>query len=235
MYALVSMNVLCGTFGLVCVKWWIPRELARRNLPNPDVRRGNTGAELLFIVLHNGLVASFSVVCFLVRSPRLAMYIFCFEIGHEVFDALAVNRRLDPETILHHVFAPLVMFASMQTTVDVRVLCTLCFGVDFSGACLGYMKYILRYQRPQNPQRLYRLMSYIYVPCRVIIPWACSLLIWWDLYHMDPIPSWSQNYAWAMCLLNALNFYFCIVIISRSRSANNRIHYLEDMEEKYTR
>eukprot|EP00397_Hematodinium_sp_SG-2012_P046417 GEMP01052435.1.p1 GENE.GEMP01052435.1~~GEMP01052435.1.p1 ORF type:complete len:253 (-),score=36.96 GEMP01052435.1:713-1471(-) len=232
--ATTSMSVLCVCVGFACTQWWIPSILRAKNIQNPPVTRGRSGAELLFIVLHNGLVALMSLVGFFFGSPQFALYTFCIEIGYEVFDSIALRHRLDPETVMHHMLSPMVMFFSMQTTVDVRVLLILCFGIDFSGAVLGLGKYILRYHRPKNPQRIYQIFSYVYFPCRIVIPGIATPLICMNLYHKEKWPSWSQNYVWAIFVLNALNVYFFVLICNRAKTANVHIQQLEDLESKQT-
>eukprot|EP00913_Durusdinium_trenchii_P007541 g7086.t1 len=53
--------------------------------------RKRTGAELLFIVVHNSAVASLAMLAWAFGWPSLALHAFCLEIGYEVFDSFSLG------------------------------------------------------------------------------------------------------------------------------------------------
>lgn len=204
----------------------------------PQLRK-RTGAELLFIAVHNGAVTLLAMLAWLLGLPSLALHAFCLEIGYEIFDSISLGlKRMEPETLIHHIVSPICIICSTQTDVDFRVLCHLCVCIDVSGALLGYSKFLLRYSH-LSPCLIYRRLFWAYTALRVVFPLIDSIIIVTrevtsrgGFLQMSGIletkmpaqysaafgrTDWTQLYFWAMAVLNAFNIYFCLVIRARSR------------------
>mmetsp|Transcript_45752 Transcript_45752/g.83805 ORF Transcript_45752/g.83805 Transcript_45752/m.83805 type:complete len:311 (-) Transcript_45752:14-946(-) len=223
---------------------WLPTPpLPPADKPLPSHRR-RTASELLFIVFHNGLVVIGSMLAWLFGSPCLGLCTFCFEIAYEVCDAYSLGlARLEPETLLHHLVAPICIFCSMSTKIDVRVLCHLSICIDASGAILGFSKFLLQYAHV-SAGMVYRRLLYIYVVLRVVLPFIDTGIIVQDclvanggflriktygdasmpmLQHDD----WMQLYFWAMAVMDAFNAYFCWVIWVRAGKSGASLVHLQ--------
>uniref|UniRef100_A0A7S1RDS0 TLC domain-containing protein n=1 Tax=Alexandrium catenella TaxID=2925 RepID=A0A7S1RDS0_ALECA len=192
--------------------------------------------ELLFIVVHNGAVSFLAALAWAVGSPSLALYAFSLEVGYEVFDTYSLRlRRLEPETLIHHVVSPICILCSTQTQVDYRVLCHLCICIDVSGAVLGYSKFLLHYAHV-SASRVYRRLMWIYGLLRVVLTLIDTTIIIREeiiarggLFVVSSIideegkymalakTDWTQLYFWAIAVLNAFNVYFFCVIRARAQ------------------
>lgn len=206
----------------------------------PQLRKRNA-AELLFIFVHNMAVTVMAAVAWMLGWPSLALHAFSLEVGYEIFDTLSLGmKRMEPETLLHHIVSPICILCSTQTDVDFRVLCHLCICIDLSGAILGYCKFLLRYSH-QSASLIYQRLFWIYLPLRVILPLIDTAIIvsrevskrggLLPMRHLtgtDHIAGlgrtdWTQLYFWAMAVLNAFNLYFCLVIRARARLPANLV------------
>jgi len=197
--------------------------------------RKRTAGELLFIAVHNSVVSLLAILAWLLRMPSLALHAFMLEVGYEIFDTFSLGpQRLEPETLIHHIVSPICIICSTQTDIDFRVLCHLCVCIDFSGAILGYCKFLLRYAHVSSTL-VYHRLSWVYAVLRVALPLVDSVIIVRNrivarggLFRWSEIPTngefahfgqtdWTQLYFWAMAVLNAFNAYFWLVIRSRAR------------------
>jgi len=199
--------------------------------------RKRSAAELLFIALHNGTVALMAAAAWLIGSPTLALHAFSLEVGYEIFDTFNLGpARLEPETLIHHIVAPICIICSTQTDVDFRVLCHLCICIDFSGAVLGYCKFLLRFAHVSSAQ-VYRRLGYVHGLMRVFLPLVDTVIIVrnsivarggffrWNSLDLESSShramwaqtDWTQLYFWAMAVLNAFNAYFWCVIRARAK------------------
>jgi hypothetical protein len=240
----LAINVsICSLFGYILTGTPVLLRITSRF--QNDVReeaweeaagaRKRTAAELLFIVVHNAFVAFLAAVAWICMSRTLAFHAFCLEIGYEVFDAVSLGKRLEPETLIHHFVSPICIICSMQTDIDFRVLCHLCFCIEFSGAILGYCKFLLTYTHC-SPTLIYRRLTLIYAVLRVALPLIDTAIIVFaaikargGLLAMRRFKSgldegaffgpndWTQLYFWAMAMLDAFNLYFFLVIRARAR------------------
>lgn len=195
-----------------------------------------TGAELLFISVHNSAVSTLAVLAWLLGLPSLALHAFTLEVAYEIFDTWSLGAaRMEPETLIHHIVSPICILCSTQTDVDYRVLCHLCICIDVSGAVLGLAKFLLRFSHI-SPSLIYRRLLVVYVVLRVVLPLMDTAIIvhrevstkgglFSRLSSLDAAGTqlalgktdWTQLYFWAMAVLNAFNIYFCLVIRSRAR------------------
>lgn len=248
--SVVVATSLCSVAGYYLTRCSVILRLCSRWMPQlrdeawiEDMEsKGGTGAhrkrsaaELLFIALHNGAVAVLAAVAWLFNSPSLALHAFCLEVGYEIFDTFNLGpARLEPETLIHHIVAPICILCSTQTDVDFRVLCHLCFCIDFSGAVLGYSKFLLRFAHVSSAKVYHRLM-WVHGLLRVALPFIDTAIIVvnqviargglfrlgrMDLDATHPVWSqtdWTQLYFWAMAVLNAFNAYFWFVIRARAK------------------
>lgn len=199
--------------------------------------RKRSAGELLFIALHNGTVCLMAALAWLFGSPTLALYAFSLEVSYEIFDTFNLGPgRLEPETLIHHIVSPICILCSTQTDVDFRVLCHLCICIDFSGAVLGYSKFLLRFAHVSSAQ-VYRNLAYVHGAFRVFLPLIDTVIIvrnsivargglfHWNHMDLDLDSShamwaqtdWTQLYFWAMAVLNAFNVYFWYVIKARAK------------------
>ncbi len=140
----VGTCLACG-----CTLVYVLGYLFCRNMEFRE-KYGRTTTELYFIVLHNSLGCLFAALAWFFLSRRLALMTFCYEIGYQLFDGVALYRRygkLDPETFLHHTFSPMCILFSTQTTIDMRVLCHLSLCIHISGVCMTVGKIKIRYYR----------------------------------------------------------------------------------------
>ncbi|CAD7973107.1 unnamed protein product [Amoebophrya sp. A25] len=136
----------------------------------PRRKYGRTDLELWYIVAHNSIVVLGSALAWLTQSTFLALATFSFEISYEVFDSWAVYSRfgkIDHETLMHHVGAPLCILFATQTRIDMRVLCHLSICIDLSGAVLAFFKLMMRAGR-HSIRRLYRALFFVYFPLRIV-------------------------------------------------------------------
>lgn len=199
--------------------------------------RKRSAAELLFISLHNGSVCILAAFAWLIGSPTLALHAFTLEVGYEIFDTFNLGPgKLEPETLIHHIVAPICILCSTQTDVDFRVLCHLCICIDLSGAVLGYCKFLLRFGHCSS-QQIYRRLGWVHGLLRVLLPLIDSVIIvrnsvaarggFFRFNHLDTFDAthlvwthqtdWTQLYFWAMAVLNAFNTYFWCVIRARAK------------------
>lgn len=197
--------------------------------------RKRSAAELLFIAVHNSTVAFLAALAWLIGSPSLALHSFSLEVGYEVFDTFNLGpSRVEPETLIHHIVAPICILCSMQTDIDYRVLCHLCICIDASGAALGYAKFLLRFAHVSSAE-VYRRLAWIHGTLRVALPLIDTVIIvvncitsrggFFRFSHVDlnsAHPAWAQTdwtqlYFWAMAVLNAFNIYFWLVIRARAK------------------
>mmetsp|Transcript_102550 Transcript_102550/g.289636 ORF Transcript_102550/g.289636 Transcript_102550/m.289636 type:complete len:326 (-) Transcript_102550:95-1072(-) len=204
-------------------------------------------AELLFITVHNSTVATLAALSWLLGSPYLALLTFNLEVGYEIFDTISLGfKRMEPETLIHHVVSPICIICSTQTEVDFRVLCHLCICIDVSGAVLGYCKFLLRYSHVSSVQ-IYRNLVWIYGLLRVALPLIDTVIIVRNCLltrggvfgvlaytqHADgkniyyARTDWTQLYFWAMAVLDAFNIYFFIVIRTRAKMPPQVVAHLE--------
>lgn len=201
--------------------------------------RKRSAAELLFIAVHNGTVTLMAAAAWLIGSPSLALHAFTMEVGYEIFDTFNLGpASLEPETLIHHIVAPICILCSTQTDVDFRVLCHLCICIDFSGAVLGYCKFLLRFAHVSSAQ-VYCRLGWVHGLMRVALPLVDSAIIvrnsvvargglfrWSEpqtlestdrMHPMWAQTDWTQLYFWAMAVLNAFNTYFWCVIRARAK------------------
>jgi len=195
--------------------------------------RKRTGAELLFIVVHNSAVTSMAMLAWLLGSPSLALHAFSLEIGYEVFDSFSLGfQRMEPETLIHHMVSPICILCSTQTDVDFRVLCQLSICIDLSGALLGMSKFLLRFSH-LSASKIYQFLSLVYIFLRVIFPLIDTVIIVCrELTTKGSFSTrlqlqsdggffartdWTQLYFWSMAVMNAFNAYFFLVIRARAR------------------
>eukprot|EP00928_Gymnodinium_smaydae_P064114 TRINITY_DN4752_c0_g1_i1.p1 TRINITY_DN4752_c0_g1~~TRINITY_DN4752_c0_g1_i1.p1 ORF type:complete len:332 (+),score=63.80 TRINITY_DN4752_c0_g1_i1:105-1100(+) len=220
-------------------------EEATKHRRSPGKR---SALELLFIVVHNGSVSVLAALAWFLGSRTLARHAFCLEVAYELFDSFSLGlKRLEPETLIHHVVSPICILCSMRTQVDFRVLCQLCICIDLSGAALGYAKFLLQYTH-SSASMIYRRLFWVYLPLRVIFPLVDSALI----VHREYVSHGgllfvggyvitpeggraiagtdsTQLYFWAMAVLNAFNCYFCCVIRARARMSPQVVARVERM------
>ncbi|CAJ1334791.1 unnamed protein product [Effrenium voratum] len=207
---------------------------AEQGAPRARNRRKRSGAELLFIVVHNAAVAAMAALSWALGWPDLALHAFCLEVAYEIFDSFSLGfQRMEPETLIHHLVSPICILCSTQTDVDFRVLCQLCICIDASGAILGLSKFLLRFSH-LSAQKIYQFLSIIYVFLRVIFPLIdTAIIVTRELMTKGGIISrmhfqadssgyfdrtdWTQLYFWAVAVLNAFNVYFYLVIRARAR------------------
>mmetsp|Transcript_35505 Transcript_35505/g.110770 ORF Transcript_35505/g.110770 Transcript_35505/m.110770 type:complete len:320 (+) Transcript_35505:63-1022(+) len=206
--------------------------------PKATVRkaRKRTATELLFIAVHNSAVSFLAAAAWVVGSPTLALHAFTLEVGYEIFDTYTLRlRRLEPETLIHHIVSPICILCSTQTEVDYRVLCHLCICIDASGAVLGYSKFLLHYAHV-SASRVYRRLMWVYGLLRVVLSLIDTAIIIRQevvarggLFVVTTVvdeegkylafakTDWTQLYFWAIAVLNAFNIYFFFVIRARAR------------------
>ena len=82
---------------------------------------------------------------------------------------MCLVRRMEPETLIHHLVSPICVLCSTQTDVDFRVLCQLCICIDLSGAILGMCKFLLRFSH-LSASNIYKKRA-----CKVRDLLACDL------------------------------------------------------------
>lgn len=120
--------------------------------------------------------------------------------------------RVDHETVIHHLCAPLCILFSTQTSVDFRILCHLLVCIDLSGAALALARISMRTGR-YKIATVYRKIFPLYLYFRILGPYFDTLLI---LHNMFAIPgnlqTWTQLYFLCMMACNVLNGYFCTII-----------------------
>ncbi|CAE7446992.1 unnamed protein product [Symbiodinium natans] len=196
--------------------------------------RKRTGPELLFIVVHNSVVATLALLAWVMGAPSLALHAFCLEVSYEIFDSFSLGfQRMEPETLIHHLVSPICVLCSTQTDVDFRVLCQLCICIDASGAILGMCKFLLRFSH-LSASNIYKRLSLVYLVLRVILPVIDTVIIVWrelsvkggfftrmQLATANTSPfartDWMQLYFWSMAVMNAFNAYFYLVVRARAR------------------
>lgn len=202
----------------------------------PRTLRKRTAQELLFIAVHNGFVASLSIVAWLFSSRELALHCLCLEVSYQVFDSFSLGlSRLEPETLIHHLVSPICILCSTQTDVDFRVLCHLGFCIDSSGAILGYSKFLLRYSH-KSAKAIYQRLIWVHGIMRVLIPLIDTAIIVHneidrhgsvfatgtkvEFVNGRPVfakTDWTHLYFWSMAVMTAFNCYFFYVIRARAR------------------
>lgn len=206
--------------------------------------------ELLFIMVHNSTVAFMALVAWFLGSPELALFAFNLEVAYEIYDTLSLGlKRLEPETLIHHVVSPICILCSTQTDVDFRVLCHLCFCIDISGAILGYSKFLLRFAHLSSVQ-IYRNLVVVYGLLRVLFPFIDTAIIvqktiasrggFFSMVTLVKVTAegshspvilartdWTQLYFWAIAVLDAFNLYFFCVIRGRARMSPQLVAHLE--------
>eukprot|EP00746_Dinoflagellata_sp_MGD_P034220 gnl/MRDRNA2_/MRDRNA2_181694_c0_seq1.p1 gnl/MRDRNA2_/MRDRNA2_181694_c0~~gnl/MRDRNA2_/MRDRNA2_181694_c0_seq1.p1 ORF type:complete len:251 (+),score=25.29 gnl/MRDRNA2_/MRDRNA2_181694_c0_seq1:57-755(+) len=191
------------------------------------VGKHRTASEYLFIPVHNGLVALLSAVAWLVGSTKLALYVFCLEVAYEVFDSIWLGpKRLEPETVIHHLVSPICILCSTQTEVDFRVLCHLAICIDLSGAILGFCKFLLRYTHIPAA-KIYQRLTYVYVVFRVVLPLIDTMIIVAGELTKRPVSDWLQLYFWSMAVMDTFNCYFCWVLWHRAKAPNHILNQVE--------
>jgi len=222
-------------------------EEAKPRYGNRAVKK-RTGPELLFIVVHNGSVSVVAALAWLFGSRSLALFAFCMEVGYEFFDTYSLgSKRLEPETLIHHLVSPICILCSTQTEVDFRVLCHLCICIDLSGAILGYSKFLLRYAHISSTQ-VYARLVWIHGLLRVAGPFIDTGIIMYKEvqthggisrlgqalasssggFDSATIRSdMTQLYFWAMAVLDAFNLYFFFVIRQRAGMPRHMTDTLE--------
>jgi len=186
--------------------------------------------------VHNSAVSFLALLAWALGSPALARHAFNLEVAYEVFDTCSLRmKRLEPETLVHHIVSPICILCSMQTDVDFRVLCHLCFCIDSSGALLGYSKFLLHYGHV-SASRIYRNLMWVYAVLRVALPLVDTVIIvrreviakggffalgtaasFENGALVFPETDWTQLYFWAMAMLNSFNIYFFMVIRARAQ------------------
>lgn len=196
--------------------------------------RKRTGPELLFIVVHNGVVATLALLAWVFGAPSLALHAFCLEVSYEIFDSFSLGfQRMEPETLIHHLVSPICVLCSTQTDVDFRVLCQLCICIDLSGAILGMCKFLLRFSH-LSASNIYKRLTMVYLVLRVILPVIDTVIIvlrelsvkggffsrmQLQTANTNPFSrtDWMQLYFWSMAVMNAFNAYFFLVVRARAR------------------
>lgn len=241
-YVVVITNALCLSFGFGLTRSVIP-QLLRSYDPKlweqievidrekGGIGKNRTAAELLFIPLHNGFVSLASALAWIIGSRRMALYVFCLEVAYEVFDSICLGpKRLEPETVIHHLVSPICILCSTQTEVDFRVLCHLAICIDLSGALLGFGKFLLRYTHVPAAL-IYRRLTYVYVFLRVVLPLIDTVIIMACELTKRPMSDWLQLYFWAIAVMDTFNCYFCWVLWNRAKAPNYILNQVEGRSE----
>ena len=181
-------------------------------------RPGHRGSHnLAFIVLHNGCVATLSLVAGVMGSRQLALLAFALEIGYECADILLMRNNLDSTTIIHHIASPVVIICSCFTNIDVRVLCQLCFCIDASGCVLSACKLWMRFGTTPRVD-VYRTLTVSYLLLRIFGAYGNTAMILYGIFKQFGImmPEWMRAYLLGMMMLNVLNGYYGYIMLERS-------------------
>lgn len=214
---------------------------------------GRTDVELWYIIYHNLFASFIGGVAWFTLSRSLALICFAFEISYEVWDSYLLYSRfkkIDPETLLHHVMAPISIILSTQTTVDFRILLHAGICIDLSGAVMAYAKIYMRrllsprsvkeakssssLLSPRSVKEVYRILFFIFIPLRIVLPYFDTVLVLHNYFvessrRGEPY-AWSQLWFLSFMAQNCLNGYFANLIYSKGWGKYTE-GYLKTMED----